>query len=65
MIKVKEKRKEKKFKLTLEGFIFVINKLSRIRVSNSEWPLAKTEKSLKEIACPVSLLCAKMLDKEG
>ena len=47
-----------------EGFIFAISKLSRIRVSNSERPLAKTEKSLKEIGCPVSFLCAKMLDKE-
>ena len=47
-----------------EGFIFAINKLSRTRVSNSERPLAKTEKSSKEIGCPVSLLCAKMLDKE-
>ena len=47
-----------------EGFIFAINKLSRIRVSNSERPLAKTEKSSKEIRCPVSLLCAKTLDKE-
>ena len=47
-----------------EEFIFAINKLSRIRVSNSERPVAKTEKSSKEIGCPVSLLCAKMLDKE-
>ena len=47
-----------------EGLIFVINRLSQMRVSNSEWPLAKTEKSSKEIGCPVSLLCAKMLDKE-
>ena len=47
-----------------EGLIFTINKLSQITLSNSEWPLAKTEKSSKEIGCPVSLLCAKMLQKE-
>ena len=74
-IKVEEKRKENKnnknnmrgndliFTLR-ERFIFAINKLSRMRESNSERPLAKTEKSSKEIGCPVSLLCAKMLDKE-
>ena len=43
------------FKLR-EGFIFAINKLSRIRASNSERPLAKIEKSSKETGCPVSLL---------
>ena len=32
-----------------EGVIFAINKLSRMRVSNSEQPLAKTEKSSKDI----------------
>ena len=47
-----------------ERFIFVISKLSWIRVSSSGLPLAKTEKSWKDIGCPVSLLCAKMLDKE-
>ena len=47
-----------------ERFIFAITKLSRIRVSNSGLPLANTEKSSKDIGCPVSLLCDKMLDKE-
>ena len=46
------------------GFIFEFHKLSRIKVSNSEQPLAKTEKSSKDIGCPVSLLCVKMLDKK-
>ena len=47
-----------------EGFIFAINKLSRIKVSNSEQPLAKTGKSRKDIGFSVFLLCVKMLDKE-
>ena len=46
-----------------EGFSLEINKLSRIRTSNFEVPLAKTEKSSYEVGCPVCLLCMSTLER--
>ena len=40
-----------------EGFSLEINKLSRIRTSNCEVPLAETEKSSYEMGCHLCLLC--------
>ena len=49
--------------LSKEGFSLEINKLLRIRTRRCEVPLAKTEKSSKEMGCPVWLLCMSTLKR--